>query len=252
MKNLFLLVLLFIAVTIHSCSVVQVMEAGPTSNYVSTDGQYYYFENDTLKIVYYFWGAQGHMSMVVKNKLNIPIYIDWKKSSCIMENRTAPYYSDMEQSDFSAHSNSVGVKWNNSISSSHSSTTGSGVTVKSERITFIPPNSNVERTFGKLTDYGFVTVEKNSGKEVTVNGKKGKRYIMPTNFMPFRNYLTYSGTENFDKAQIIDNSFSVTSVTVIKGHDLGKMNKSEGTFVYRFSDPKSYHTQMYKEHEIYK
>lgn len=250
MKNNYFVLLLSIALT--SCSVVQIMEVGPTSNHISTDGQYYTFENDTIKIVYSFWGAQGHMGMAIQNKLNIPLYIDWKKSSCIMEARTAPYYSDMEQSDFAARTHSIGVKWNSAISSAHSSTTGTNVTVKAERVTFIPPNSHIERTFGRLTDHDFVTVRKEAGTPVTVNGKKGKRYPMSSNFMPFRNYFTYSTTEAIDNPQIVDNSFAVTSVVVMKGKDMGAVDNGQKRFIYKFSDPKSFHTQMYPPYTIYK
>lgn len=38
------------------------------------------YENDSIRITYYFWGENGIVQIGVNNKLDKPIYIDWKKS----------------------------------------------------------------------------------------------------------------------------------------------------------------------------
>lgn len=38
------------------------------------------FENDTLKVVYYFWGDRGILQIGITNKLDVPIFINWSKS----------------------------------------------------------------------------------------------------------------------------------------------------------------------------
>jgi|GEM_PF-3117677 len=45
----------------------------------------YTYENDTIKITYYFWGNKGIVQIGINNKLDKPIYVDWKKS--IYKNR---------------------------------------------------------------------------------------------------------------------------------------------------------------------
>jgi len=56
---------------------VQLFQVGSSLNKVS---EKYIFENDTIKVTYYFWGNRGIMQISVFNKINAPIYIDWKKS----------------------------------------------------------------------------------------------------------------------------------------------------------------------------
>jgi len=41
------------------------------------------FENDTIQVAYIFWSEDGVMGIFIHNKLNVPIYIDWKKCSFI-------------------------------------------------------------------------------------------------------------------------------------------------------------------------
>ncbi len=46
-------------------------------------GQYFEYENDTISVTYSFWEMNGTIEMLIRNKLNQPIYIDWKKCSFI-------------------------------------------------------------------------------------------------------------------------------------------------------------------------
>ncbi len=38
------------------------------------------YENDSIRVTYYFWGENGIVQIGINNKLDKPIYIDWKKS----------------------------------------------------------------------------------------------------------------------------------------------------------------------------
>jgi hypothetical protein len=39
------------------------------------------YENDTIRITYYFWGNKGIMQIGINNKTDKPLYLDWKKST---------------------------------------------------------------------------------------------------------------------------------------------------------------------------
>ena len=53
------------------------------------------FENDTLKIVYSFWACTRlYVWRDVTNKLSIPLYIDWKKSSYIGNDYKYNYWDE--------------------------------------------------------------------------------------------------------------------------------------------------------------
>ena len=56
------------------------------SSKMSTTSDKFFFENDTIKVTYYFWGNRGIMQISVFNKKDFPIYIDWNKS--FMQNNT--------------------------------------------------------------------------------------------------------------------------------------------------------------------
>ena len=56
---------------------VQLFEVSST---IPKTNEKYYFENDTIKVTYYFWGSRGIMQISIFNKLDAPIYIDWRKS----------------------------------------------------------------------------------------------------------------------------------------------------------------------------
>lgn len=81
MKNF--LFALFISFMFSSCAkrYIQVFDTG-TMNTKLSDSTWV-FENDSVKITYDFWKVKGVMSFDVFNKLDNPIYIDWKSSSFI-------------------------------------------------------------------------------------------------------------------------------------------------------------------------
>lgn len=78
MKKTILLITLALAL-FSSCSkqFIQVFDTS-TTNTKLTDG-FWVYETDSIKLTYSFWADKGVMSFSVYNKLNKPIYIDWKK-----------------------------------------------------------------------------------------------------------------------------------------------------------------------------
>ena len=60
---------------------VQMFEVSST---IPTKSDKFFFENDTMKVTYYFWANRGIMQISVFNKKDFPIYIDWNKS--VMQN----------------------------------------------------------------------------------------------------------------------------------------------------------------------
>ncbi len=91
------LTLLFLA----SCGdLVQVVYTAPIDNSIKKEKGFYVYENDDVRIVYSFWHDNGIMSFSLYNKLNKPIYIDWKKSSFVNKQQRFPYYSNSTKHDF--------------------------------------------------------------------------------------------------------------------------------------------------------
>ena len=62
-------------------------------------GQYFEYENDTISVTYSFWEMNGTIEMLIRNKLNQPIYIDWKKCSFITGETKHDYWDGTTDHD---------------------------------------------------------------------------------------------------------------------------------------------------------
>ncbi len=84
---------LFLLVFASSCNRYQYL--GINSEQVQKDDrQAFTIENDTLQIVYNFNGKNAPVNLLVRNKLNKPIYIDWKRSALIINDKAISYSPD--------------------------------------------------------------------------------------------------------------------------------------------------------------
>lgn len=128
-------------------SYVQVFNTN--SSIKTNDKGFYIYENDSLKITYSFWKEKGLMTFSIFNKLDEPLYIDWKKSSYIDNSVKLNYWVDEEKSKALISYGSYFydgplLKPGYTISSTDGASFSS--IVKVERITFIPPKSNYYRS----------------------------------------------------------------------------------------------------------
>lgn len=155
-KTFFSLVLIAL---LASCSkdLIQIFDTDTTNTYLDNEG--YVFETDTIKITYQFWAQKGQMSFTIFNKLNKPIYIDWKNSAFIVNGNKIDYWMDEELTKSSAIYNSYYVGRPPLPGTGITIATDQGIqntrttTIKPEKITFIPPNSSYDRTQFYLYPY---------------------------------------------------------------------------------------------------
>lgn len=61
---------------------------------VFTESKTYEYENDSLKVIYDFWGKRGVMRFAIQNKSETPFYINWDQSKFIRNGKLFPYWSD--------------------------------------------------------------------------------------------------------------------------------------------------------------
>ena len=52
------------------------------------------YENDSIQVAYVFWGDNGLVGLFIHNKLNQPLYIDWKKCSFITGTTKHDYWDE--------------------------------------------------------------------------------------------------------------------------------------------------------------
>lgn len=202
-----LILLLFIALT--SCSRYQFV--GIQGNLPATKTNSFVVESDSLRINYNFNGPHCPVNLRITNKTTTPLYIDWRRSSIIVNNVSYSYYRDNYQ--FTATTS--GVEFNGNINSiSNSITTGEASRMADQG--FIPPQAEIE--FGGITlkDHFFevkqaplVNVVDRNGFVYQANQTKFSEADSP---MKFRSYLTISYDRNFEKVKTYDHFFWVGTI----------------------------------------
>ena len=131
---------------------VQVMQVNCTD--CAQIGSYYAYENDTIRVVYYFWAENGVMGFSIQNKTNIPIYIDWKKCSYVLKKEKNDYWKETAELTSYSETNRFAVGAFSWIDK----TLGTSTTLlnKPERVTFIPPGASISRGLFNIKNEGLL------------------------------------------------------------------------------------------------
>jgi len=206
----------------------------------------YVFENDTVKINYSFWASKGVMSFSIYNKLNDPLYIDWKNSSFIVNDKRLNYWVDEEQSSETSYYGAYfynGALLKSGFSVTKGTTLTSSSTVKPERIALIPPKSFLTRSQFYLLPVEYYKLNKNCNKSIEPrndNPNKNTTIFFETfsnsnSPLRFRNYIAISFKEYSQDFRFIDNAFYLASIKEMdlrhfQGKKVGRDEK--GKFIY--------------------
>ena len=228
------IVLIIFPVLLLSCNKEYIQILRTNSVGLNESKQGWFFENDSIKISYNFNARGGVMSFKLFNKLDKPIYLDWKNSSFIYNGEKNNFW--IEESNTvgsSVQSSQVGRNAYNAFDRNvYGLTFGllSQKTVKAERITFIPPKSGISSNIAYYqfrltkTDSHYrvdpTKATKISVKDLTKKKEKLRSgYIYTYNetnsIISFRNYLALSFAENSSQFNFIDNKFYVSSLAEI-------------------------------------
>lgn len=158
-----------------SCKTTYIQLYKADSKNLINTGETFMWENDTVAIQYSFWANRGIMAFSIYNKLDNPIYVDWKKSTCILNSYKFNYWSDDIETNSTSFSKTKSSSVSGAISHLHYnyigpliqpfssaygvsksvSTTksiGTSITSRQERITFVPPKSYFYSSRHYLTD----------------------------------------------------------------------------------------------------
>lgn len=208
----------------------EVLHVKSSDNRTIESDKGYVFENDSAKVVYDFWQKNGMMSFAFYNKTAAPLYIDWMKSSFIRANERITYYQDVVNTKSSSHSRAGNGYFNTIVSGTNTNATS----VREERVSFVPPYSGIVKIFTGLTNGDYIRLPKKPfvKGEHSIQSMSIDRGETP---IYFRNFITYSPSENFSHEQYIDNGFYVDSV-LITGYEF--MNSHPRVF----ESPASFYT----------
>lgn len=239
-----------LVITFYSCSPhYSLYEVKSDSNQISGTNLLEY-ENDSVKITYSFWAENGVMAFSVYNKLNVPLYIDWKKSSMVSNGNKIGYWKDEVRSagSFNGHLYS-GTITENTIYSIAKGKWAFG-SIKPERITFLTPHSAIMRVQSRLFPFPKTAVNKPAlqKKFIKSNGEKTSainynEYNISNTPLSFRNFLSISTTENFINESYIDNAFYVGAIYDVTEKDFFFYKDKKGDLVWSLSDSKWFYVK---------
>jgi hypothetical protein len=258
-----IIVTVIITLTILSCGISckQFTQLYQTSSpKLTKNDNYWVFENDTLKITYNFWAPRGILSFTVFNKLNEPIYIDWKKCSFVRKTEKLDYWVDEETTNTETYykgfnANFSGfrpvisvveggnvVTYGNNFSSGVS--TGSSVSqskkIKPERITFIAPQSTIYKSNFFIYNLGGTKLNLDRDTLIQKRNDSPKKtttvyladYTLEDSPLFFRNFLTFSTSEKFDKEFYVDNIFFINKIVEMDRNHFTGGFKKENSYEY--------------------
>lgn len=197
---------------LYSCSPTKVAQISSEQLTAGMNG--FVFENDTVKITYRFWDNKGRMEYDVYNKLDQPIYVDWKTSAFIPNDKMVSYYRDETNAEMVSSSYYVFGKY-----SGASSTAAKSKATHQERIAVIPPQA-------MITQKDYSLIKKFADIPMGGDFNKGNSPLV------FRNYIVLATNEKFEgKSSHINNTFYISSIKKEKGDKYEKQKSQHAFFV---------------------
>ena len=209
------LFLIFSAALIGCAPNVQIVTLRGTNVRPADDGLA--LDTDTLTLRYDFASERGQMHITVLNKLNRPLYIDWQRSSFIIGQDKIEYWRDI--ADVQLAGSSYGSRY-----SRYSTNYLAGTITKDDKVSFIPPQTKLEKRQFVIVPGGTVPVTgmfKTEQEPSNIIGRRKPVDVMVYSYAPdqspltFRNYLTLSTDKDFKTEFHIDTQFWASDIKVL-------------------------------------
>lgn len=220
--NLLILVWMF-----TSCSVYQY--ATVESDLPKNERSEFVMENDSMILKFSFSGENMPVNIEVFNKLNAPLYVDWRRSSVVIGDKSQLLKQDVTHVNLNTQSVTVNDQAYHPFVYSYGEISGNFI--KEGLESFIPPKASIFVTPCHLRSE-FLDVPVNAVAErVTVPGINSpvdlKRYQFDRAHTPlaFRLFLTMSYAQDFKDPLFFDQLFYV--------NDLARSHSSENQLVMR-------------------
>lgn len=213
------------------------------------------FENDTLRLTYYFWAEKGMIQIGITNKLDDTLYIDWGKSFFQNGDDKLSY---APETDLNAENqalyqeyifNARGLKTVDYVTM-NSAVGKSDAAHRAESITAIKPHSYYMRAKFHLTRgefYRFATSvkAKSVARSTDVNAKANiyeQEFTKDDSKMKFSSFLTYSAKKDFKTPSVVKHNFYVSKITEMDVRHFWGVKEgkdADGNPVYKMPTKKS-------------
>jgi hypothetical protein len=208
-----------IAMSFSSCATYQY--ATVSSDMEMNDSHEFLVENDTLIIKYSFKGPNCPVRIQVQNKLDRPLYIDWKRSAIVLNNTSHTYWRNIQKIDATATGYQVGVSQSPAPGtvynrSSWTTTDISGALTGEEALSFVAPRSMKESHMLSIDSKIFKMEGKPVDIQKEMNGTRTKvrvyKFEKDESPLQYRSYLTLSTDADFKTEFTSQNEFWVSEV----------------------------------------
>jgi hypothetical protein len=183
-------------------------------------------DNDTLTLTFDFYQDRGLMRITMVNKLNVPLYVDWKQSALIMGQNKIDYWYDVADVSLDGLADG-GI---NPRYSNYYWLNLSGTIAREDRIEFMPPRTQIVKQRFMIVpkptslrlEGQFAVVEQRPTSEGRQKPFPAHQYTFTPDQSPlrFRNYLTLSTDRDFKTQFHLDTDFYATEVVVMSREQL--------------------------------
>jgi hypothetical protein len=164
------------------------------------------WENDTMRLIYNFHGQGGPISMTVFNKMDKPLFVNWKKSALIRDGQAFSLFDSKVQISGGYSGSSVGGR-----SFQLSSGSYSGSFDLPEGMNLIPPGSYITRSLQAIVQLSPLVSTKFTDKEQPVQQRmvaySGTSYTFrtysfdqsasPLHFSSYFTFVVANSTQEF-------------------------------------------------------
>lgn len=218
--------LLFVIISFTSCITYQYYTLGSEDARLNENNEFV-VENDTLRIVYSFYGRGGPVQLKVYNKSAEALEIDWRRSSLIIGETPLSFYQPDLKIDGDV---------NSTRSITFRGTTNSSIDAvvrRPQSMEFIPPHSSITRSGLQLARKPVVQPaqqpHRGAGKPLTVKSSFSKE----NSPMIVRSYLTFTIPGRGELTFPVEHSFYVSELvqtTAAPGYILPAKEKAGNRF----------------------
>jgi hypothetical protein len=203
-----------------SCGVYQVMTVSSREIPQNKLGEFV-VENDSLVLTYNFNGQNGPITMMIKNKLQQPLYIDWKRSALIINEQAISYAPGKIRIEGAFGASSY--HWDLPSDPVPVTTTAGRLSATAQLpsdIEFLPPQTYVTKKLMGITNQGLSNLPDSmfSKKKIPLMGGESQEMIKLANFtaattpLAFRSYLTVMIGDTQPKPVVYQHDFYVSEL----------------------------------------
>jgi len=207
--------LLFILLTSLISSCIQYQYVTIDGSGHRTDMQEFFEENDSVRIQYNFNGPDAPVNVIIDNKTDAPIYIDWSRSALIINDKAISYMSKVVPIEGTFGSSSVG-----SSHGEYASTSGSvyATAILPDNLDFIPPASYISKNPMSVTNQ-FMVVPDSAFRTERITLSDGSftkashaSFTEQSSPLHFKSYLTLIFGDQSNKPVAYQCSFYISEI----------------------------------------